>query len=391
NDKDYGSGYLVKKSSFHNELNIDPDIYPDVGIINPIQVSNPKQEFFFSQFSYIFYPFYSNEKISFENYKQGIGVPNSAIQRLKDNSDIYKITTLQNLYNTAGNETYVEFSKAVTYNSYNDNLDNLFIGGSKVNYEEIPYVALLDMYGAAVPGEGNPMSPFGWLWDISYNTVSNMIYGIGLYEGKLVDQRKNVNNKLLELQELYKEFNASLIKKGLCSPSPVMYGEFGYYESKERYPCNKEIWGDLAGKPIRHHRFPKRDIHDNMGNIYTLGIRFDLDEIKDIIKNSTKLTQEEKDDIVGFKILRGNRRNNKSVIAKGLINNVGVYSDEKGRTRYYPNYPYNDLRADPFLSIGQTEDDSGKNIGLQLNGFTNPDEYQRRFTFHSPDTSFYQP
>src|SRR5699024_100187 len=65
--------------------------------------------------------------------------------------------------------------------------------------------------------------------------------------------------------------------------------------------------------------------------------------------------------------------------------------DEKGRTRYYPNYPYNDLRADPFLSIGQTEDDSGKNIGLQLNGFTNPDEYQRRFTFHSPDTSFYQP
>src|SRR5699024_2755342 len=164
NDKDYGSGYLVKKSSFHNELNIDPDIYPDVGIINPIQVSNPKQEFFFSQFSYIFYPFYSNEKISFENYKQGIGVPNSAIQRLKDNSDIYKITTLQNLYNTAGNETYVEFSKAVTYNSYNDNLDNLFIGGSKVNYEEIPYVALLDMYGAAVPGEGNPMSPFGWLW-----------------------------------------------------------------------------------------------------------------------------------------------------------------------------------------------------------------------------------
>ena len=49
-----------------------------------------------------------------------------------------------------------------------------------------------------------------------------------------------------------------------------------------------------------------------------------------------------------FKIVRGDRNTNRSVIAKGILRNVGEY-DREGTTYYFPNYPYNDLRKDPFL------------------------------------------
>jgi hypothetical protein len=37
---------------------------------------------------------------------------------------------------------------------------------------------------------------------------------------------------------------------------PHRYGDFAYWESEETYPCNKDVWGDLAGQKIRHHKFP---------------------------------------------------------------------------------------------------------------------------------------
>ena len=45
------------------------------------------------------------------------------------------------------------------------------------------------------------------------------------------------------------------------SPDPTykgsyQYGEFAYWESTDEYPCNVDVWGDLAGLPIRHHKFP---------------------------------------------------------------------------------------------------------------------------------------
>jgi hypothetical protein len=37
---------------------------------------------------------------------------------------------------------------------------------------------------------------------------------------------------------------------------PYKYGSFAYWESEETYPCDEEMWGELANKPIRHHKFP---------------------------------------------------------------------------------------------------------------------------------------
>lgn len=143
---------------------------------------------------------------------------------------------------------------------------------------------------------------------------------------------------------------------------PYQYGEFAYWESTETYPCNEEVWGELANQPIRHHKFPdvsispifESAIYSSPGAmaiqkdaIYPLGVKIDISQVENLIQSSN-LTQEQKRDIAGFKIVRGDRSNNKSIVAKGILRNVGKYNRE-GAQYYYPNYPYNDLSADPFL------------------------------------------
>jgi uncharacterized protein (TIGR02145 family) len=144
---------------------------------------------------------------------------------------------------------------------------------------------------------------------------------------------------------------------------PYEYGKFSYWESEDLYPCVEEIWGDLAGKPIRHHKFPdvlvspifEEKIFSSIDSmemgttaVFPLGIRIDVKQVADII-NSSSLTTEQKNEIIGFKILRGDRGTNKSIVAKGILRNVGEYQREE-QSFYFPNYPYNDLNEDPFLT-----------------------------------------
>jgi len=149
--------------------------------------------------------------------------------------------------------------------------------------------------------------------------------------------------------------------------TPHQYGEFAYWESTETYPCNVDVWGDLAGQPIRHHKFPDvlvspifespvyaltpgfepdPDIQSNA--VYPIGVKVNIAQVQSLIQTSS-LTQEQKDNIAGFKIVRGNRNTNKSIVGKGMLRNVGTYTRED-QTLYYPNYPYNDLNEDPFIN-----------------------------------------
>jgi hypothetical protein len=189
--------------------------------------------------------------------------------------------------------------------------------------------------------------------------------------------------------------NCTFTKEGVvcddaCYEGSYQYGEMSYWESTDVYPCNP-IYGPLQNKPIRHHKFPDSlitHIHDSDGYIYPIGVRINVAQIYDAIQNSS-LTADQKAKIAGFKIVRGNRVNNKSVVAKGLIHNVGKYSRDD-QTYYFPNYPYNDLRADPFIRTVQSRNDSGKNDSTRLQAFST-DESKQRWVFHSPDTHFYQP
>ena len=192
-------------------------------------------------------------------------------------------------------------------------------------------------------------------------------------------------------------------------------GRMAYHESSEFYPDkNPTVWNasahtwsasqiadhDLCGKPIRHHKFPENVISsggtkntktnhyvDGGSKIRVMGVQFE--NIKPPVDNNGNKIKS----VVGYEILRGSRNGNKTVLYKGLINNMFEYElpsvvnagNQKGM---YANYPFNDLRADPFISKtpGITEA-TGKVIKLNPNDAVN----RKNFTFHSPDTMFVKP
>lgn len=229
------------------------------------------------------------------------------------------------------------------------------------------------------------------------DTVNNL-------DSKAVEENKCVTPDSKEKWQVYNTatligFSPEYDASNNCYVGPHRYGEFAFWESTDRYPNNPTIFGSLANQPIRHHKFPDSLttlIHDNNSSdlknfehrIFPIGIKIDTDSLYNAIKNSS-LKQEEKNKIVGFKIIRGNRANNKSIIAKGLVNNVGDYSQD-GDTYYFPNYPFNDLHADPYFTTTKLESHTGYRPDESLEAF-NSTENKKRFTFHSPDTNFYKP
>lgn len=219
-----------------------------------------------------------------------------------------------------------------------------------------------------------------------------------------------------------------------CDPIPNEYGLFSYWESEEKYPCTKELYDssnllikpsdipvefqaefenyyttgvDVSGNyilvpetnfmdlPIRHYKFPcntsvpffsfekQGGISQDPGSfnksvIYPIGFFLSNSAINaflDIAVNNGLITLEERQKINKYEIFRGDRRTDKSVIAKGLLFDIYSYTQDNDSV-YYPNYPLNSLGTD------------------MLNGNV-PHLYQSLgnnfFTFHSPDTHFYKP
>lgn len=189
-------------------------------------------------------------------------------------------------------------------------------------------------------------------------------------------------------------YDTSSIHSKKTSPLPdndgtiVAEGAMSYWESSESYPDQDPlIWGDLCGKKIRHHKFPDNcTTHINSvdgSKINILGVRFtNITHPLDIDGNPIT-------SIVGYEILRGSREGNKTIIAKGLLNNMGEYDiDPNVTTRkgLYANYPYNDLRIDPFLSKNEVKG------GCAHKGYEPMGTFRRDiFTFHSPETQFRDP
>ncbi len=158
------------------------------------------------------------------------------------------------------------------------------------------------------------------------------------------------------------------IGPNIGSATPYEYGNFAYWESNEEYPCNTLLYGDLAGQKIRHHKFPDILVSpmfesqtpnynlpelQKSNALYPIGVKINTQQVTSLIDNSN-LTADQKADIVAYKIVRGDRSTNKSIVAKGMLRNVGKYTREDPTSPnatyyYYPNYPYNDIKTDPFL------------------------------------------
>ena len=229
----------------------------------------------------------------------------------------------------------------------------------------------------------------------------------------------------------------------------VVVGEglMGYWESTELYPDRKpQVWNsvtnplglinnipntggfntsvnpydlvaagisiplttlDLCGTPIRHHRFPDLFVKDIVGTSSTateylnatkdkiriMGVKFE--NIKYPLMNDgvTAIPG-----VVGYEILRGTRNGNKTILAKGLISNMRTYDIPNSNINgLYPNYPYNDLYDDPFLSTSEVT----PQVCSPFNGTNSPstnynavgygNTSKQYLTFHSPDTNFKDP
>ena len=90
-------------------------------------------------------------------------------------------------------------------------------------------------------------------------------------------------------------------------------------------------------------------------------------------------------DIAGYRILVSDRKGQKTILHKGLIYNAWKDNSTNGVEILYPNYPFNDLHADAFLTTEQTTDESGGSTPNKpaVNTYSITD-----FTYHSPDIHF---
>lgn len=214
----------------------------------------------------------------------------------------------------------------------------------------------------------------------------------------------------------------------------VASGKMGYWQSTELYPNDQaEIWDsnmhcwtqsvlpngqsdpryNLCGKPIRHHKFPDNiTLYNGTANTITnhfvkkndqyyirnLGVRF-----KNIILPKDN-DGNEIPGIVGYEILRGSRWGNKSILAKGMINNFRDYQilgtsvtdlQNSKITGLYANYPFNAIK--PKLN---TNDPNNYNYNFNDPYIYTHDSDNNKYdqsvpldiiSFHSPDTSFNNP
>lgn len=210
-----------------------------------------------------------------------------------------------------------------------------------------------------------------------------------------------------------------------CDPVPYQKGEFGHYESTETYPCNKELYdsselsissddlsdpvfkakfesyytngssggnysltdsADFRDQPIRHYRMPDNKVTPFVFNdqpsqnndviIAPLGVTLDNTTVNDFLDIAVKnnlISQEDRDNIVGYEMYHGDLRIDRSIQASGLMFDMKT-ANKNGEAFRFSNYPFNTNGSDKLH----------EDVTVQ-----NGQNYM--WTFHSPETDYSNP
>lgn len=240
------------------------------------------------------------------------------------------------------------------------------------------------------------------------------------------------------------KFNAPLNEN--CGVIPHKYGMFSYTESSEIYPDNKDLYNssdvklklsdlkdengillglfkdtfvesfnedgsiiwkqnqeksavDFRCKPIRHFKFPDNAVIPfmstdtlfdfNKSKIYPIGITINENTINVFLNSAVEsglINQAQRDSIIGYELYRGDRTVNKSVIYKGIANDMyrDSYQISKNQKTFFRNFPYNTLGKNAFIS----KDEDRKE--LLDHPFSNSDR-NNRFSIIAPEVYYNRP
>jgi hypothetical protein len=265
-----------------------------------------------------------------------------------------------------------------------------------------------------------------WIYNTGERSSSYHIPGRApeMYNGTMENEIINGNNVLNPTGDpLFKVYNTASITSTAITALPdetkiTGRGEMGYWESTELYPSNRpDIWGDLCGKPIRHHKMPDESIGGNTSPLHLTSSNGDEINILGVEFSNIGRPKYNNgsyiENVVGYEILRGSRLGAKSILGKGLFRNMRKYTVPNAENLIggdvqglYPNYPYNDLRPDVYFHKGgnnilnrtdgvhsfseSLDDYKALGDGPDING--EPSGYSRKvFTFSSPELMFTKP
>ncbi len=349
---------------------------------------------------------------SHQNFGGGVSVELSNIDTDFDQYIIYLIATVNagttvyqtGVYNTT--QTSVEignindlaiidmsdvFVKSVIYKSSKDivTVDDraVWIGATtkpRINYQPLAnkirtkwaaYAVTEDYYlngGKHVGYMRDEVYALGiqWLYDTGDWSEAYSILGP---EAKAVDLQQVNNSDVyesydpgcdpLESKQRWEIYNTAQgrvagLPSSSCAEEVIGKGLTGFWQSEELYPTNTEVYGSLAGEKIRHHRMPSVDaVPYKIGDHrIILGLEFDN------ISHPTDCDGNLLTNIVGYRIVRADRVNHKSIQGKGLLFNMGEYDiPDTNNQGLYPNYPFNDLSEDNFLSKKLIQNNDGTN------------------------------
>ena len=277
---------------------------------------------------------------------------------------------------------------------------------TQVTAKWVAYAVPADYYkngGTIVGYMGDETYPFGIQWLYNTGDYSSVFPFVGR-AATTTDRSKIVNKDAYELfakncepvaaVERWQAYNTAsgtiaALPASDCKEFVIGTGAMAYDESTELYPDNISSYGDLACTPIRHFRFPDecivpKKVNGNNNTMIILGIQFE-NITHPVDSNGNPLTN-----IVGYRIVRGDRTNNKRILGKGILFNMGEYdlpvSQSSTIKAMYPNAPFNDLRIDPYLSKKQVKG------GTKEGGYEPMGTYSKtHFTFHSPSMTFDKP